>query len=208
LSVQIDTRLYQRQGKAITNFQSTLPALQSDFAHDVLKDPYIFDFITTGDDTKERHIQNALLAHIQRFLLELGVGFTFVGSNYHVVVGDEDFYLDLLFYHLHLRCFVVIDLKKGSFKPEHAGKMNFYLVAVDKQIKHPSDNPTIGLILCETKSKVTAEYALTNIASPVGVATYNTASLPDELKDQLPDVTALEASLQKVKESIEGEETQ
>jgi Uncharacterized conserved protein len=170
--------------------------------------PYIFDFITTGDDTKERHIQNALLAHIQRFLLELGVGFTFVGSNYHLVVGGEDFYLDLLFYHLHLRCFVVIDLKKGSFKPEHAGKMNFYLVAVDKQIKHPSDNPTIGLILCETKSKVTAEYALTNIASPVGVATYNTASLPDELKDQLPDVTALEASLQKVKESIEGEETQ
>jgi predicted nuclease of restriction endonuclease-like (RecB) superfamily len=204
---QMNTRLYQRQGKAITNFQSTLPTLQSDLAHDVLKDPYVFDFITTGEDTKERHLQSALLSHIQRFLLELGVGFTFVGSNYHVVVGDEDFYLDLLFYHLHLRCFVVIELKKGSFKPEHAGKVNFYLVAVDKQIKHPSDNPTIGLILCETKSRVTAEYALTNISSPVGVATYNTASLPDDLKEQLPDIQQIEASLQKVKESIEeGEE--
>lgn len=200
---QINTNLYQRQGKAITNFQSTLPALQSDLAHNIIKDPYVFDFITTDDDTKERHLQSALLAHIQRFLLELGIGFTFVGSNYHMVVGDEDFYLDLLFYHLHLRCFVVIELKKGSFKSEHAGKMNFYLVVVDKQIKQPSDNPTIGIILCETKSKVTAGYALTNISSPMGVATYNTASLPDELKDQLPDVKQLEASLQQVKKSIE-----
>ncbi len=120
-----------------------------------------------------------------------------------MVVGDEDFYLDLLFYHLYLQCFVVIELKKGSFRPEHAGKVNFYLVVVDKQLKQPSDNPTIGIILCETKSKVTAEYALTNISSHMGVATYNTASLPDELKDQLPDVKQLEASLQQVKKSID-----
>jgi|SRR5882762_484052 len=210
LSMQIDTKLYQRKGKAITNFQSTLPALQSDLAHDVLKDPYIFDFITTGDDTKERHIQNALLAHIQRFLLELGAGFTFVGSNYHLIVGDQDYYLDLLFYHIHLRCFVVIELKRGDFKPEYAGKVNFYLKAIDEQIKHKDDKPTIGIILCETKNKVTAEYALSDIQKPIGVASYQfTTSLPDELKDQLPDVKELEASLQKVKKSIEeGEGTQ
>src|SRR5260370_13793835 len=172
LETQVGTRLYQRQGKAITTFQSALPSLRSDLANDVLKDPYIFDFITTGDDTKERHIQNALLSHIQRFLLELGAGFTFVGSNYNLVVDDEDFYLDLLFYHLHLRCFVVIELKRGSFKPEYAGKVNFYLTAVDKQVKHPSDNSTIGIILCETKSEVKVEYALSDIQKPIGVASY------------------------------------
>ncbi len=204
LETQVGTRLYQRQGKAITNFQSALPALRSDLANDVLKDPYIFDFITTGDDTKERHIQNALLSHIQRFLLELGAGFTFVGSNYHLIVDDEDFYLDLLFYHLHLRCFVVIELKRGSFKPEYAGKVNFYLTAVDKQVKHPSDNSTIGIILCETKSEVKVEYALSDIHKPIGVASYQfTTSLPDELRDQLPDVKQLEKSLREVKESIE-----
>jgi len=171
--------------------------------------PYIFDFLTLADEAKERELQDALLEQIQRFLLELGVGFTFVGSNYHLVVEDEDFYLDLLFYHIRLRCFVVIDLKTHDFKPEYAGKMNFYLVAVDKQIKHPSDNPTIGIVLCKTKKTVKAEYALTNLTSPVGVATYQlTTLLPEALKDQLPDATALEASLQKVKESIEGEETQ
>jgi len=206
LETQISTKLYQRKGKALTNFQATLPALQSDLARDVLKDPYVFDFITTGDDTKERHLQSALLGHIQRFLLELGAGFTFVGSNYHLVVGDEDFYLDLLFYHLHLRCFVVIELKRGDFKPEYAGKVNFYLTAVDKQRKHPSDNPTIGIILCETKNEVKVEYALSDMKKPIGVASYQfTTSLPDELKEQLPDVKQLEKSLQEVKKSIEEE---
>jgi predicted nuclease of restriction endonuclease-like (RecB) superfamily len=200
---QIETHLYQRKGKATTNFQNTLPTPQSDFAHDTLKDPYIFDFITTSDETKERHIQSELIAHIQRFLLELGAGFTFVGSNYHLVVGDEDFYLDLLFYHIRLRCFVVIDLKSADFKPEHAGKMNFYLTAVDEQVKHPDDNPTIGIILCKSKSKVKAEYALRNIQSPMGVATYQvTASLPETLKDQLPDIGEIEASLQEIGEDI------
>jgi len=167
----------------------------------VNKDPYIFDFIS--DEIKERHIQSELLAHIQRFLLELGAGFTFVGSNYHLVVGDEDFYLDLLFYHIRLRCFVVIDLKAGDFKPEHAGKMNFYLVAVDEQVKHSDDNPTIGILLCRSKSKVKAEYALRNIQSPMGVATYQfTTSLPEVLKDQLPDIKEIEASLQEIGEDI------
>jgi predicted nuclease of restriction endonuclease-like (RecB) superfamily len=134
LEIQIETGLYQRQGKALTNFKSTLPALQSDLAHDVLKDPYIFDFITIGEEAKERHLQTALLTDIQQFLLELGVGFTFVGSNYHLVIGDQDFYLDLLFYHIRLRCFVVIELKTAAFKPEYAGKMAFYLTAVDEQL--------------------------------------------------------------------------
>lgn len=168
-------------------------------AHEVLKDPYIFDFITTSEETQERHIQRALLANIQRFLLELGIGFSFVGSEYHLVVGDEDYYLDLLFYHIRLRCFVVIELKAGEFKPEYAGKMNFYLTAVDRQVKHETDNPTIGLILCKKKNKITAEYALADIRKPVGIATYQfTTSLPEALKDQLPGIDELEAGLKDI----------
>ncbi len=145
-----------------------------------------------------------MIIHNQDFLLELGVGFTFVGSNYHLVVGDEDFYLDLLFYHLQLRCFVVIELKRGEFRPEYAGKMNFYLTAVDRQVKHESDNPTIGIILCKSKNKVMAEYALTNIHSPVGIATYQlTTSLPDALRDQLPTIENLEKQLKDIDEETE-----
>jgi predicted nuclease of restriction endonuclease-like (RecB) superfamily len=151
LELQIETRLYQRKGKAQTNFQTILPALDSDLATDILKDPYVFDFITTTDETKERNVQSLLVANIRRFLLELGVGFTFVGSNYHLVVGGEDYYLDLLFYHIRLRCFVVIELKAGSFKPEYVGKLNFYMTAIDRQVKTPADNKTIGIILCKTK---------------------------------------------------------
>jgi predicted nuclease of restriction endonuclease-like (RecB) superfamily len=199
LVMQIETHLYYRRGKALTNFQTTLPALQSDLAQSVLNDPYIFDFITTSEETQERHIQQALLAHIQRFLLELGVGFAFVGSEYHLVVGEEDYYLDLLFYHIRLRCFVVIELKTGEFKPEYAGKMNFYLTAVDRLIKHATDNPTIGLILCKTKNKITAEYALADIRKPLGIATYQfTTSLPDAFRDQLPAIEELEAGLKDI----------
>ena len=199
LEIQIETRLFQRRGKALTNFQTTLPALQSDLAQDVLKDPYVFDFITTGEELKDRNLQNSLLFHIQQFLLELGLGFTFVGSNYHMVVGDQDFYLDLLFYHIRLRCFVVIELKTGEFKPEYAGKMNFYLTAVDRQIKHETDNPTIGLILCKTKNKIIAEYALADIRKPVGIASYQfTTSLPDAFKDKLPAIAELEAGLKDI----------
>ncbi len=203
LEVQIETGLFQRKGKALTNFKSTLPAIQSDLAREAFKDPYIFDFITIGEETKERHLQTALLAHIQQFLLELGVGFTFVGSNYHMVVGDQDFYLDLLFYHIRLRCFVVIELKAEEFKPEHAGKMNFYLTAIDEQIKHTTDNPTIGIILCRGKGdKVVAEYTLRDIRKPLGVASYQlTKSLPEALKDQLPAIEDLEERLKDVQET-------
>ena len=198
---QIETNLYDRKGKAITNFRSTLPVVHSDLAQDALKDPYVFDFITTSDETKERHLQSGLLAHIQHFLLELGVGFAFVDSNYHLTVGDDDFYLDLLFYHTRLRCYVVIELKTGAFRPEYAGKMNFYLSAVDKQVKRPDDNPTIGLILCSSKNKVTAEYALSDIQKPIGVATYqSTTLLPEPLKDQLPTIEELEERLQAVRD--------
>lgn len=198
LVLQIETDLYHRSGKAITNFGSSIPELNSDLAQDVLKDPYVFDFITTSDETKERHIQSALLAHIEHFLLELGVGFTFVGSNYHLAVGDEDFYLDLLFYHIRLRRYVVIELKTGTFKPEYAGKLNFYLTAVDEQLKQPEDNSTIGIILCKSKNKTTAEYALRDIQKPIGVASYTTTQLPASLKGQLPDIKELELSIERI----------
>jgi predicted nuclease of restriction endonuclease-like (RecB) superfamily len=197
LAHHIDTQLFHRRGNAVTNFKTTLPALDSDLATDVLKDPYVFDFITTSDESKERHLQQALLANIRRFLLELGVGFTFVGSNYHIVVGNEEFYIDLLFYHIRLHCYVVIELKAGSFKPEYVGKLNFYMVAIDRQVKEPEDKKTIGIILCKTKNKVTAEYALSNIQNPMGVATYQTSeALPEDLKDKLPDIKELEARLE------------
>jgi predicted nuclease of restriction endonuclease-like (RecB) superfamily len=200
----IDTSLFHRKGTAVTNFKTTLPALDSDLATDVLKDPYVFDFITTSDENKERHLQQALLANIRRFLLELGVGFTFVGSNYHIVVGNEDYYIDLLFYHIRLRCYIVIELKTGGFKPEYVGKLNFYMTAIDRQVKEPEDKKTIGIILCKTKNKVTAEYALSNIQNPMGVATYQTSeALPEDLKGKLPDIKELEAHLEEVKE--EGE---
>jgi predicted nuclease of restriction endonuclease-like (RecB) superfamily len=197
----IDTRLFHRKGNAVTNFKTTLPALDSDLATDVLKDPYVFDFITTSDENRERHLQQALLANIRHFLLELGVGFTFVGSNYHIVVGKEDFYIDLLFYHIRLHCYIVIELKAGNFKPEYVGKLNFYMTAIDRQVKEPEDKKTIGIILCKTKNKVTAEYALSNIQNPMGVATYQTTeALPENLKDKLPDIKELEARLEEVKE--------
>jgi len=208
LALHIESHLYHRKGKAITNFKSTLPALDSDLAHDTLKDPYIFDFITTSDETKERNLQQALLANIRRFLLELGVGFTFVGSNYHVVVGDDDYYIDLLFYHIRLHCYIVIELKAGNFKPEHAGKLNFYMTVIDRQVKEPEDNKTIGIILCKTKNKVTAEYALSNIQSPMGVATYQTnEALPENLKNKLPDIKQLEAKLEEVQSENKEKET-
>jgi predicted nuclease of restriction endonuclease-like (RecB) superfamily len=201
LTMQIESDLFHRSGKAITNFSSTLPALDSDLAQDALKDPYVFDFITTSDESKERDIQSALIAHIERFLLELGVGFSFVGSNYRLTIEGDDYYIDMLFYHMRLKCFVVIELKAGVFKPEYAGKLSFYLTAVDELIKRPDDNPSIGIILCKGKKKTTAEYALKNIHSPVGVATYETTkSLPEALKDQLPDIKELEEQLESVRD--------
>jgi predicted nuclease of restriction endonuclease-like (RecB) superfamily len=196
---QIESGLYSRQGKAVTNFQRTLPAPQSELARQLLKDPYAFDFLTLGEDLVERDLERGLLDHIRQFLLELGVGFAFVGSQYHLEVGGQDFYLDLLFYHLRLRCFVVIDLKVSEFQPEFAGKMNFYLSAVDEQLRHKDDQPSIGIILCKTKNKVIVEYSLRDANKPMGVSTYQlTESLPKRLKESLPTVEELEAELGEV----------
>lgn len=193
---QIDTRLIDRQGQATTNFDRALPAPTSELAQQLLKDPYTFDFLSLHDEALERDLERGLLAHLRDFMLELGVGFAFVGSQYHLEVGGEDFYLDLLFYHLKLRCFVVIDLKRGDFKPEYAGKMNFYCNVVDDRLRHASDAPTIGLILCQQPNRVLAEYALRGIDKPIGVSTYElTRALPAELQTSLPTIEQIERAL-------------
>lgn len=198
----IESDLYSREGRATTNFPATLPPAQSDLAAEIIKDPYSFDFLTLGPNAAERELERGLLDHIRHFLLELGAGFAFVGQQVHLEIGGEDFYLDLLFYHLRLRCFIVIDLKARPFKPEDAGKMNFYLSAVDDRLRHPDDKPSIGLILCKTRSKIIAEYALRDMAKPVGVARYVTRlieKLPAQFKDALPAPREIEAELQKSK---------
>jgi predicted nuclease of restriction endonuclease-like (RecB) superfamily len=194
---QIESGLYERQGRALVNFDQTLPAPQSELARQILKDPYNFDFLTLGKEAQERDLEVGLLSHLQEFLLELGVGFAFVGSQYHLEVGDQDFYIDLLFYHLNLRCYVVIDLKISDFQPEYAGKMNFYLSAVDDILRHPEDEPSIGIVLCKGKNRVIAEYALRGINKPLGVAEYQLSkALPDNLKGSLPTIEELEAELE------------
>ncbi len=193
---QIESGLYYRKGKAITNFDRTLPAPQSDLAQEMLKDPYVFDFLGLTEDIRERELEKQLITRIRDFLLELGVGFAFVGSQVHLEVGGEDFFLDLLFYHLKLRCYVVIELKTGEFKPEYAGKMNFYLSAVDDLFRHPDDRPSIGIILCKSKNKVIVEYALRDTTKPIGVSSYRlTRALPEEIKSSLPSVEELEREL-------------
>ncbi len=198
LVMQIETNLYRRQGKAITNFQATLPSPQSDLAQQLLKDPYNFDFLTLAQEAQERDLVRGLLAHVQQFLLELGVGFALVGSQVPLEVGGEDFRIDLLFYHLKLRAYIVIDLKMTPFKPEYAGKMNFYLSAVDDLLRHPDDQPTIGLILCKAKNRLVAEYAIRDIAKPLGVAEFRyLEQLPEQLKGTLPTIEEIEAELAK-----------
>lgn len=201
---QIELGLYKRQGKATTNFQSKLPAPHSDLAHQTLKDPYIFDFLNLSTEAHERDLENALMEHVQKFLLELGAGFSLVGKQYRLEVAGEDFYIDLLFYHLKLRCFIVIELKSDKFKPEFAGKMNFYLSALDSTLKHPTDNPSIGLILCKTKNEVLAEYTLRDMTKPIGLAEYQlTEALPENLKTNLPTIEELEAELAKDTQELE-----
>jgi predicted nuclease of restriction endonuclease-like (RecB) superfamily len=197
---QIDTDLHARQGQALNNFDRTLPAPQSDLAKQVLKDPYTFDFLTLAAGAHERDLERALLARLRDFLVELGVGFAFVGSQYHLEVGGQDFYLDLLFYHLKLRCFVVIDLKVEEFKPEFVGKMNFYLSAADDHLRHPGDQPSIGLILCRERNRVIVEYSLRDTSKPMGVANYELrrGALPPGLRESLPSAAQIEAELQKV----------
>jgi len=194
LVMQIETRLFHRQGKVITNFAATLPPPQSDLAQQTLKDPYIFDFLGLGDEAQEREVEHELVKHITSFLLELGAGFSYIGRQVPLEVEGDDFFLDLLFYHLKLRCYVVIELKAGAFKPEYAGKLNFYLSAVDATMRHESDNPSIGLILCKDKKGLIAEYALKDISKPVGISEYQlVAAIPENLKGSLPTIEELEA---------------
>lgn len=185
-----------RHGKAVSNFAALLPAPQSDLAQQTLKDPYIFDFLTLTEPFQERELETELVRHLEKFLLELGQGFAFVGRQYRLDVGDEDFYIGRLFYHLRLRAFVVIDLKKGKFKPEYAGKLNFYCNVVNDRLKHPTDAPTIGLILCQTRDRLLAEYSFAGIDKPIGISTYElTRALPARLRSALPTVEEIEAEL-------------
>lgn len=196
LVMQIDAQAHARHGKARSNFSLTLPPHESDLVQQTLKDPYIFDFLTLTEPFQERELETGLVRHLEKFLLELGQGFAFVGRQYRLDVGDEDFYIDLLFYHLRLRAFVVIDLKKGKFKPEYAGKLNFYCNVVNDRLKQPTDQPTIGLILCQEHSRLLAEYSFAGIDKPIGISTYElTRALPKELRSELPTVEEIEAEL-------------
>lgn len=200
----IDTNLYERQGKAITNFETTLPKPQSDLAQQLIKDPYHLDFLDVTQSAKERDLETALVMHIRDFLLELGAGFSFMGSQYPLKVSDTEYYLDLLFYHVKLRCYVIIELKTTEFKPEYSGKMNFYLNVVDDLVKTDEDNPTLGIIMCRSKDKSRVEYALSGIQRPIGVSTHQ---LPKEIADKLPSIEQIEAELKTIKviEDDEGE---
>lgn len=193
---QIMSKLYERQGKALTNFSRTLPPEQSDLAREILKDPYALEFLGLGGDADERVLESGILDRLRDFLLELGVGFAFVGRQVRLVVGGEEFFIDLLFYHYRLRCFVVIELKAGAFKPGHSGQMSFYLAAVDDMKRHPEDRPSIGMILCRSKNKVVVEYSLLATGKPIGVASYTLAKeLPQNLKGALPAPEELEKVL-------------
>lgn len=197
---QIESDLYKRQGKALTNFERVLPAPQSDLARELVKDPYNLDFLELTDGIGERELERSLLDHLKEFLLELGKGFAFMGSQYHLEVGGQDYYLGLLFYNTILRAYVVIDLKVEAFKPEFAGKMNFYLNAVDEKIRHVDDQPPIGLILCKEKNRVTVEFSLRGMNQPMGVSEYQL--LPSEVRDTLPTPEQLEIELERVDEEV------
>ncbi|MFP1872756.1 YhcG family protein [Lonsdalea quercina] len=196
LLMQIETAAHQRQGKAASNFALRLPPSDSDLAQQTLKDPYLFDFLTLEAGFHERELETGLIGHLEKFLLELGQGFAFVGRQFHLDLGGDDFYIDLLFYHLKLRCYVVIDLKRGDFKPEYAGKMNFYCNVVDDKLRHETDKPTIGLILCQKSNRVLAEYALRGMEKPIGVSSFElTRALPETLQSSLPSIEQIEREL-------------
>lgn len=202
LETQIESDLYARQSssrKKITNFHQHLPKEQSDLANEVLKDPYNFDFLTIQGKAYERAVENGLITHIKDFLLELGQGFAFVGSQVPLTFDEQEFFVDLLFYHLHLRCFVVIELKATKFKPAHTGQLGFYLAAVDNLLRKKGDNQTIGMLLCKSKNKVIAEYALQNMKAPIGISEYSLSkALPKELKTSLPTIEEIEAELNEI----------
>ena len=196
LTHQIEGDLFGREGKALTNFSASLPLPQSDLARQTLKDPYIFDFLSIREKHDERELEDALVGQVTRFLLELGAGFSFIGRQYKLTVDDEDFYMDLLFYHVKLHCYVVVELKAVPFKPEFAGKLNFYVSAVDGILKTERDNPTVGMLICKSKKKTVVEYSLKDMNKPIGVSEYQiTRALPDELKSSLPTIEEIEAEL-------------
>jgi hypothetical protein len=191
----------------IDNFADRLPYPGSDLARETVKDPYVFDFLDLGEDVQERELERGLVSHLTRFVLELGKGFGFVGRPYHLEVGSQEFYIDLLFYHLKLHCYVAIELKSGPFKPEYAGKLNFYLTALDEQVKSNEDNPSIGLILCKDRDNIVAEYALRDVGKPIGVSRYALAeSLPEDLRGSLPSIAEVEAGLSEGGDESEDED--
>lgn len=208
--IQVETNLYKRQGGAVTNFDVRLSNSQSDLAKELIKDPYIFDFLSIGESAHEREIEKGLITHIEKFLIELGTGFAFLGRQYHIEVSKKDYYIDLLFYHVKLKSYIVVELKSKEFKPEYAGKMSFYLSAVDKTLKQKDDNPSIGLILCKTKDKILAEYTLQGTVKPIGISEYKLLEeLPRKIKSTLPSIEELEKELskdiKKIKEDGENE---
>ncbi len=197
LAAQIESQLHLRQGNAITNFEATLPKAQSDLARETLKNPYVFDFLGLSEEMQERELEKSLMLHIKKFLLELGRGFAYVGNQFNLVIEEDDYFLDLLFYNYHLHCFVVFQLKIGKFKPEYAGKLNFYINTVDEQIKSTDHKPTIGVLLCKTPNQTVVKYALKGIKTPIGVADYEFAkALPKNIKSELPSIEELEAALE------------
>jgi predicted nuclease of restriction endonuclease-like (RecB) superfamily len=205
LTIEIKNQLHLRQGAAVTNFDRRLAQPQAGLAAQILKDPYHFDFLGLGDEAHERDIENALVRHITRFLLELGAGFAFMGRQFRLEVAGDEFFIDLLFYHTRLKCYVVVELKAHAFKPEHAGQLNFYLSAIDAQVKAADDKPTIGLLLCRTQNRLVAEYALSGIEKPIGVAEYQLVrALPEPLDTSLPSIEEIEAELSRDLE-LEGE---
>lgn len=198
---QIETRLFERQNLSnkTSNFKTLLPKTQSDLANEAMKDPYVFDFISFREGMDEKDIERQLVHHITKFLLEMGTGFAYIGNQYHLEVGGEDFFIDLLFYHTKLRCYVVVELNNGKFKPEYAGKLNFYLTAVDNILKSEHDNPSIGIILCKEKNKLVAEYSLKDVTKPIGVSEYKLLhDIPQELKYSLPSIEVLEQSMGRI----------
>lgn len=200
LSMWIESDLYSRQGKSITNFKITLPEPNSDLAQQTLKDPYNFDFLTIDEKAREREIELGLMEHIQKFLLELGQGFAFIGRQYPLKVGAKEFFIDMLFYHVQLRCFIVVELKAEEFDARDLGQINLYLAAVDKLLRHQGDLPTIGLLLCKSKDNFVAEYALSTSKQPIGISSYTTKlveTLPKEFKGKLPTIKEIEAELSK-----------
>lgn len=201
LALQIKSNLHLRNGNAITNFKNTLPEPLSELAHQTLKDPYVFDFLSMAENYKERDVENQLIQHISKFILELGKGFAFVGQQYFIEIANKDYRIDLLFYHIKLKCYVVIELKNTEFKPEYTGKMNFYLSAIDTLLKDENDNPTIGILLCRDKNNIEAEFALRSINKPIGISEFElTNILPENLKSSLPTIEEIEIELKKYEE--------